>query len=55
MKLNNGNVLVVFAAIAAAIEGGRVWIGSTGNPYVKKGGNGRGGPTVTWFNRKNHK
>jgi hypothetical protein len=31
-------------------EGFRLWIGKTGNPYIKKGGNGRKGRTIAFFN-----
>ena len=33
-------------------DGYRLWVGKTGNSYIKKGGNGRKGPTISFFKKK---
>ncbi|WP_166778537.1 hypothetical protein [Flavobacterium psychrophilum] len=36
-------------------DGFRLWVGKTGNQYIKKGGNGRKGPVFAFFNVKKNK
>ena len=33
-------------------EGFRLWVGKTGNSYIKRGGNGRIGQTISFFKKK---
>ncbi len=33
-------------------DGFRLWVGKTGNSYIKKGGKGRGGTTISFSKKK---